>query len=227
MALCQRYLLAAAGDNPIVSVSQRPVDLGRNVCVGEIGSSWLSIYRQQLAGLEVAQTEMVAIAEHDVCYVPSHFAHEPADPQAFTYNVNCWLVQYKGTHPEYDGMYSYWPRRLALSQLICRRDLLAQSIEERLHLIESGVRVMRRLGEPGAFPPGVLDLARKATDGKAAYLSKYFEDHVTKFRSRTFASPEPTLDVRHKDNFTGARRGKKRCYELPPWGNFAALIGGE
>lgn len=171
MSLCRRKLREAAGGNRIVSVSQKPVDLGRNVCVGEIGSSWLNIYKQQLAGLEVVETEYVAIAEHDCLYTEEHFNWQPLDNTTFWYNRNCWLVEWGGNHPELNGMYSYWTRdRAALSQLVCPRGMLQQSILERVYMIEQGIRVLRRLGEPGAFPPAVVELARKATDGSADYL---------------------------------------------------------
>lgn len=228
MALCQRHLLAAAGDNPIVSVSQQPIDLGRNICVGEIGSSWLNLYRQQLAGLEVVDTEFVAIAEHDVIYSVDHFGWQPPDANTFWYNANCWFVQWPGTGPseEYWGMYSYWPGRVALSQLIAPRDLLMRSIEERLHLIESGIRAMGKLGEPGAFVPEAVRLARKATNGSADYLKKYFENHISTFGSDRFKTKTPNLDIRHGTNFSGPRRGKKRRYELPPWGRFEDVLNG-
>jgi hypothetical protein len=60
--LCKKQLLKEAGDIPIVSVSQKPMDFGKNICVGEIGRSWMSLYKQQLEGLKANKTKYVIIA---------------------------------------------------------------------------------------------------------------------------------------------------------------------
>lgn len=225
--LCRRHLLEVAGDNPIVSVSQRPIDLGRNVCVGEIGRSWLSLYRQLAAGCEAAEMEWVMVAEHDCLYTPEHLAYQPADPGVFWYNDNRWLVQQDGNHPELNGMYSRWPGALALSQLICRRDLLAECVRERLALLEGG-------GSPkllGRAEPGVLteraakDAQRYAASGRPVWLRQYFEN-LTHWEHRTFRTKLPNLDIRHSTNFSGPKRGSKRRYELPHWGRWEAVWNG-
>ena len=133
-ALCRHVLVREADGLPVVSVSQRPVDLGHNICVGEIGRSWMSLYRQLLAGLEVIQTETVVIAEHDCLYTHEHLSWTPPDPGVFWYNENHWLVNWHGNHPEMEGMYSYWPKRTALSQLVCSPQLLEASTKEVMNL---------------------------------------------------------------------------------------------
>lgn len=221
---CREQLKKAAGDNPIISVSQKPIDLGTNICVGDIGRSWLNLYKQQLVGLKAATTKYIAIAEHDVLYTEEHFAFDPPKDDVFYYNHNCWFVEWHGNHPEMEGMYSWWPDRYALSQLICSRDLLIQSVEERLHLIESGIQIMRKMGEPGVFNEGIVKAAKIAIEDNCAYLSPYFEDHVTKFKNEVFKTKSPNLDIRHGSNFTGPRRGKRRTYNLPPWGDFKEFM---
>ena len=69
--------------NPIVSVTQKPVDLGHNICVGEIGSSWLNLYRQLKTAAEAATTKYVATAEHDCLYTQAHYDWTP--PRDATY----------------------------------------------------------------------------------------------------------------------------------------------
>jgi hypothetical protein len=224
--VCRKQLLIAAGDNPIISVSQKPLDFGHNICVGEIGSSWYNIYVQQLEGLRAATTEFIAIAEHDVLYTEEHFNWEPPSSDKFYYNENCWLVEWHGNHPELDGMYSKWSYgRKALSQLICSRTLLIESIEERMYLLDSGLRILRRLGEPGAFPPEVIEAARYAVSGKHNHLSGFLDRHLTKFTCELFNTIKPNLDIRHKTNFTGPRRGKHRTFMLEPWGEFKKIMG--
>ena len=114
---------------PVVCVSHEPVDLGKNICIGKQKRSWLMLYQQLKIGLEVSDTEYVAIAEHDCLYTGEHFRFKPERDDTVYYNENVWLVQW-GTksHPELNGMYSrYWRQRLALSQLVCNRQLLLHS----------------------------------------------------------------------------------------------------
>ena len=88
---------------PIVSVSQKPMTLGMNICVGEIGASLQNIYKQVLAGLREVKTEYVALCEDDCLYVPEHFAYRPKDKIA--YNLNRWLL-----HADRDNVFSYRKR---------------------------------------------------------------------------------------------------------------------
>jgi hypothetical protein len=224
--LCRRVLVREAGDLPIVSVSQKPIDLGRNVCVGEIGRSWMSIYTQILAGLDAVETDNIAIAEHDCLYTHEHLSYEPCDPGAFHYNKNHWLIQWGGNHPELNGMYSWWPHRIALSQLVCRAELLCESTADVMRLLEMGLKVARGLhwhGEPGAISEQFKKAYAKATSGKPTQLQTYLKDYVNGYRSVFFATINPSLDIRHSSNFTGAKRGKRRCYELPYWGKWEEL----
>lgn len=226
---CREVLVREAGDYPIISVSQKPIELGTNICVGEIGRSWLSLYKQQLEGLHAATTDFVAIAEHDCMYTNEHFSWVPPRGDTFYYNVNCWLVQWGGNHPELNGMYSMWRKnRHALSQLIGSRTLLMSSIEERLSLIDQGVGVVRHAGEPGCIPDGFQKkAARWAASGAPAQLQRYLREYLEKYRSDVFRTVNPNLDIRHGTNFTGPKRGKRRRYELPYWGRFSDVMSCE
>ncbi len=226
--LCRRVLLREADGLPIVSVSQKPVDLGVNVCVGDIGRSWTSLYRQLLAGVEAAPTDWVVVAEHDCLYTHEHLSYQPDDAEVFWYNSNAWLVEGPGgNHPELFGMYSYWPRRLALSQLICDKHLLKVSIEERLAILATGGSMDRQYlgcGEPGVVSDRALQKAKRAADsGQPIQLQRYLKDYLQRYEHRVFQTVNPNLDCRHGTNFSGAKRGKKRTYELPFWGRFAEV----
>lgn len=221
----QQQLIKAADGIPIVSVSQKPMDLGTNICVGDIGSSWMNIYFQQLEGLKIIKTKYIAIAEHDVMYVPEHFRFVPPKEDVFYYNRRHHLVEWGSNRPEIWGMYSTWGRyRKALSQLICGRDVLEASIKERIELINGGIRVMRRLGEPGAFPPEVVKAAKIATSGQHCHTQSLLDHHLTTHTSDFFATEYSNLDIRHGLNFTGPRRGKNRCFTLPYWGEFRSIM---
>jgi len=215
--LCRWKLAEAAGDIPIISVSQKPIELGRNLCIGEIGRCWLSLYKQLLLGCGEADTEWVVIAEHDCLYTAEHLNYTPSDGSVFWYNDNRWLVQWGGNHPELNGMYSWWPGSLALSQLVCDRQLLTECMVERVRILEGG-------GDAKAFgkaEPGVVPKVRLyARSGRAMWLRSYLEDHLAKYGHKTFKTKLPNLDIRHGSNFTGPKRGNSRRYELPYWGRF-------
>ena len=233
MLRCQELLLDASRGIPIVSVSQEPLEFGENVCVGKIGRSWLNLYKQLRAGLLRSRTQYVAIAEHDCVYSEEHFSFRPpVTSDSFYYNDNCWLVQWKGTKPEYEGMYSHWPGRFALSQLICCRWALLRTIEQRLFVLDRDMgleRMIDYLGEPGRSRMKLNKLQRLAESGRSVYLrpllsefSMFLEDE----KAETFRTKIPNLDIRHSSNFTGPRRGKRRTWDLSPWGRFYEVMNG-
>lgn len=230
---CRRILALEAGDLPIIAVSQNPIDFGINICLGEIGRSWTSLYKQLLAGVEAAPTDWVVICEHDCLYTKEHLNYRPADPGIFWYNLNCWLVNWGGNHPELDGMYSRWVNkdhspRLALSQLICDKDLLKKSITERLDILATGGKMDREFlgcGEPGVVSARAIERAKMWADsGQPVQLQRYLKDYLQAYESATFETELPNLDIRHGSNFTGPKRGKNRTYELPHWGRFAEVM---
>ena len=225
---CREILAKNAGDIPIVSVSQKPLTFGRNVCVGEIGRSWMSIYKQILAGLEVVETPYIAIAEHDCFYVPEHLNWTPPIDDTFYYNTHHWLVEWGTKHPEINGMYSFWKGRIAFSQLICNKELFKKSTNEVMNLIEQGVKTkkgMRWQGEPGVIS-SLTRASEVANSGQSFQLQQYLKDYLTHYKSETFNTVLPNLDVRHESNFTGGKRGKKRRYDLPFWGSFSNIMKG-
>ena len=226
---CKFYLLRAADGSRIVSVSQRPLEFGDNVCVGEIGRSGLSIDRQLKAGLDVVDTEFTAIAEHDCLYSYEHFAWAPSDRDIFFYNVNCWLLQYHSdNHPEYDGMYSLYRNRFVQSQLVCGTDVLRRAVDEKLAILSDPSVIemwpgRTRLGEPGT---NYLHRSRRLFKDPALLpVWHKVKDYITKYNARRFQTRTPNIDIRHGNNFTGARRGNKRRWSLEPWGSVEDVIG--
>jgi len=96
----QDYLMEVTeGQYPVVSVSQKPIDFGKNICVGEIGKSKYNMYKQVLIGAREINTKYVACIDDDTLYSKSHFLHRP-EPKVFWYETNYWLAL-----PEWDY---YW-----------------------------------------------------------------------------------------------------------------------
>lgn len=227
--VCRKALARNACGLPIVSVSQRPLDFGQNVCVGEIGRSGASIYTQLLAGLERVKSRWVMVAEHDCLYSEEHVLYVPPDPTRFWYNDNVWLLQYENpNHPEYDGMFSHIRRRRVQSQLVCDRDLLIEATTKLLAILRDeqwfAMCPTGRIGEPGtASYPKTMRLASRK---ELQHLKTAIKDYITGYQAVDFKTALPNVDIRHGQNFTGQRRGNHRRYALDPWGTAAEIFHG-
>lgn len=73
----QENLLKASQGLPIISVSQKPIDLGKNICVGDVGASGFNMFRQVQIALQAANTPFVISAEADCLYPPDYFNFIP------------------------------------------------------------------------------------------------------------------------------------------------------
>jgi len=63
---------------PIISVTQKPIDFGKNICVGDdVGVSGFNFFRQTLIACEEAKTKFVISAEADCLYPPDYFQFIP------------------------------------------------------------------------------------------------------------------------------------------------------
>lgn len=226
---CRELLVRAAAGLPIVSVSQAPLDFGQNINVGPIGRSGLSMDRQMLAGLERARTRWVAVAEHDCVYSEEHFRWVPPDEEHFFYNDNCWLAQVDNPkYPEWDGMYSYIARRRVQSQLICSREHLIEATRRKIEILGSepwqAKHPARPIGEPGAADYRKGELATSGRSMRAVWAK--LKAYITDYGAKDFSTTIPNLDLRHGANFTGPRRGKRRRFELEPWGRLEEVLHG-
>jgi len=73
----QENLLKVCGNLPIISISQKPIKLGKNICVGDVGVSGFNMFRQVQIGLKEADTDFVISAEADCLYPPDYFEFRP------------------------------------------------------------------------------------------------------------------------------------------------------
>jgi len=226
---CMELLDWSARGNRIVSVSQKPLEFGDNVCVGEIGRVALSIDVQIKAGLEVIDTPYVAIAEHDCVYVPEHFDFVPKEKETFWYNTNCWLAQYYNPNwPELNGQFSKYPGRRVQSQMVCWADMFRGVTDRKIKILSDPAYQKRwpvrsRLGEPGTNYPG---RSRKVfgRDPKLQHLWREVKDYINITGAKDWETENPNIDIRHGGNFTGPRRGKLRSYEIPYWGTLEDVM---
>ena len=126
-ALVRKQIHKASGGMPIVSVSQKPLDFGNNICVGMKPPCYLSLYEQLLAGMEATPSgAVVYLCEHDVFYHPSHFKFIPMREDKIYYNLNRF---YWNRHKDF-FLRSIGKR--ALSQAVAYKDVLLAHAKEQV-----------------------------------------------------------------------------------------------
>lgn len=74
----RRTLLRTIGTLPLISVSQKPIDFGINICVGELEASTANALRQIQLGAVAATTKFITLAESDYLYPREYFRFKPA-----------------------------------------------------------------------------------------------------------------------------------------------------
>jgi len=185
---------------PIISVSQKPIDFGMNICLGNIGVGIYNIYVQILEAARSARTEYVACCEDDCLYNIHHFRLRPPT-DVFAYNVNKWFV-----NPTY---YFHRPR-CGMCMCIAPKKLLIETLEERFRMYptkKSADGELHKWGEPGR-KERMSGLPRVKLDRYSSYL--------------------PTLVINHKGG-VGGRRGvghnDQRAQSIEPWGSAKTLWG--
>lgn len=198
-----RAHLAATAERigaPIISVTQQPVNLGRNVWLGDIGFSTYNVYWQILEGATRAETPWVACAEDDTLYTEEHFAARPPH-DVFWYNKARWWVEPQGVYR--------WRDRAAMMTCVASRHLMVRTLSTRFKAYPQQIFDKRRLrswGEPGRYE-GNLNLPEVRRD--------------------FFNTMLPVVTFDHKGSLYGLRRWNKDDRierELPHWGPAMDLI---
>jgi hypothetical protein len=120
----QDNIIKNCGDIPIISVSQKPMDFGKNICVGEVGHSYLNEFRQILIGAKEAKTQYLIFAEADFLYPKEYFEFKPTTENIYRYD-NVWLVfKHRG--------YNYYRKPYSIGAQICKREFIIQELEKYL-----------------------------------------------------------------------------------------------
>jgi hypothetical protein len=200
-------LLSIKGDLPLISVSQKPMDFGENLCVGDIGRSHLNIYRQALAGAKAAKTRYIALAEDDVLYSPEHFTFHVPNPGIFAYNMSVWAL-YTWNEPP---IFSY-KDRINLYSLICERELFIEAMEERFAKwpIDREIN-LSHWAEPGKYEG-------RSHLGVTERSIEYFYTDIP-----NVAFSHPTA-LSYGNLGTRKRLGKLQVTGLPYWGEAHEII---
>lgn len=191
-------------DLPVISVSQKPIEFGKNICIGDIGASTYNLYTQVLIGAKAVRTEYVALCEDDCLYPSSHFTVRPSD---FSYNTNRWLMMTWDKNPVFSHK-----GRCCLHQLISPTKLLVEHLEERFSKNHSIEQIEKHWCEPGRW-------MHEQCLG------------VTKRPLSTWESKEPCVVFFHPYSLNYKLQGTRKAYgdhpkvkELYPWGKAQDVI---
>lgn len=171
---------------PIVSVSLKPIDFGRNLTFYTEAPGYITMIKQISTALSVSDADYVFFCEHDVLYHPSHFDFTPPRDDIFYYNKNVWrwllgsekLIRYD--------------RMLPLSCLCVERELALEHYE----ILENNIY------EAGQdkFTTKEPALARKW--GYEPGTKKIKRGGITDYDFDTWASQGPNIDIRHRGTFS-------------------------
>lgn len=85
-------LLETIDDLPLISVSQKPIDFGQNICVGDVGVSNQNAFRQFQLGAINAKTPFVVAAEADCLYPKEYFQYVPKSINTCYRYDNVWIM---------------------------------------------------------------------------------------------------------------------------------------
>ncbi|KKS33168.1 MAG: hypothetical protein UU96_C0030G0007 [Parcubacteria group bacterium GW2011_GWC2_42_13] len=123
----QQGILYANCGLPIISVSQKPMDFGENICVGDVGQSYLNAFRQLLIGCERATTPFVVMAESDCLYPgKGYFDFTPTDPNIIYSWDNVWIMWKR------EGYNRFWRKEQTHGSMIYGREFLINLLKEAL-----------------------------------------------------------------------------------------------
>lgn len=204
MKRIQEQIIKAADGAKIISVSQKTIDFGENICIGDIGRSAYNIYKQVLIGAKAAKTEFVATCEDDILYPPEHFKYRP-DGDIFAYDTNRWRI-YSWVKPPF---LSYSERR-NMTSLIVRREALVKTLEERFE----------RWPDPNNYPKNYW--------GEPGRFENHL--HITGLINERYHSEVPSVVFCLEESLAFLNLGKKkahsseRTFEVKPWGSAEEIL---
>jgi hypothetical protein len=116
------------GDLPLVSVSQKPINFGKNICIGDVGASEKNLFRQVVTACLYATTPYVIITEADCLYPKEYFNPQfDMDIEGRHFLQNVWI--------HYPNAGKFFYKGISDCAKICGRvhfiDLLMKHIEDK------------------------------------------------------------------------------------------------
>jgi len=193
-------LVKSVGDLfPIIFVSQKPIDLGENICVGEVGSRDLNALRQLQIGIAEAKTEFVASAEADTLYPREYFTFQSPNEECYRY-MNVWCIKKWIGHHWGNG---FRQKEYSECAQIVGRDYWLEHLDNAL----KGFPMWLNPGDPNVKLP--LVFRRK-------------HPHRGGWKPMNIDCSIPVVNIKTKQglrNTTGTIKGRPSVEELPFWGS--------
>lgn len=124
----RQHHLSVMGDLPVISVTQKPIDFGHNICVGDVGVSGQNALRQYQIGCELATTKCVCAAESDMLYPADYFAYRPPTDYGLHCAMPVYLVFTHGNRRQS----GFFPKRHSEGATIANREYVLRLLEEEL-----------------------------------------------------------------------------------------------
>jgi hypothetical protein len=88
-------ILKNSGGLPIISVTHKPIDFGKNICVRNVGVSGFNMFRQVQIALQEVKTEFAISAEADCLYPPDYFTFIPERNDVCYRNKNLYVLRFR------------------------------------------------------------------------------------------------------------------------------------
>lgn len=112
----ETLLASNGGRREIVSVTQKPMDLGKNICVGMQDQCYANEFRQIQIALNAVTTPYIIIAESDTLYPPDYFNFDPPEMGRCYRYPNVWVH-----YTQFNGKPRYWFKKVSdCAQMIDR-----------------------------------------------------------------------------------------------------------
>jgi len=188
----KKALAENIGDLPLISVSQKPIDFGKNICVGDVGVSEINCRRQFLIGCEAAKTKYVCAAEADFMYPKEYFEFVPPRDDTVYLAMRCYvLFAQRGKR----RIFSPKPRGSEGATVVNREYII-----KRLKFILNGAPQWREKTDGDRLIPQLLGSCRH----------EFFWTEV----------PTITFKTDNQMHRRTPNLIKKRTAEIPYWGTF-------
>ncbi len=201
----EHLLKVTKNEFPIVSVSQKPIDFGTNICIGKIGKSQYNCYKQILTGATIVKTKYIACCEDDTLYNHDYFSYRPSSDDVFAYNLNWWYAEET----------TFWHKALELKdtgmcQCICSTGELVRVLKKRFEMYPTSPPANSVSKQRAWQEPGRCDFLFGIPNAKMEY----------------FRSKKPCLVFNYQGSL-GGKRGSWRPQvfvgNLPDWGKASDL----
>lgn len=188
---------------PIISVSQKPIDFGKNICVGDVGRSAQNAWRQFQIGCKTAKTRFVCAAESDFLYPKEYFRFKPIRDDTIYCGRPVYIL-----YSQRNKTHWYFKMRISEAVTVTNREYMIEVLEEQLR------------DKPEWRP--TLEL--KVSDAKRKGV--HLPDLLTGYNIEHFDMDIPAVTFKTDENMHRKSTHLKAnaLRELPYWGSSLNLI---